>query len=137
MHALLKKISPRGSLTAGTVWLVIALAASFAAAASLLAGRVAREIVVQQHVRRLALETDQLGSDLGQAVAARVGALRALGSQPPGSAMFERLSADFPDLGWIAIADAQGKIVAGDGTLQGSAADQPWFRQGSTNAWIG
>ena len=133
----LKALSPRSSLTAGTVWLVIALAASFAAAASLLAGRVAREIVVQQHVRRLALETDQLGSDLGQAVAARVGALRAVGAQQPGAAMFQRLSADFPDLGWIAVVDADGRIVAGDGTLQGGVADQPWFRRGLNGAWVG
>jgi signal transduction histidine kinase len=134
---VLKALSPRSSLTAGTVWLVIALAASFAAAASLLAGRVAREIVVQQHVRRLALETDQLGSDLGQAVAARSGALRAVGTQRPGAAMFQRLSADFPDLGWIAVADADGHIVAGDGTLKGAVADQPWFQQGSKDAWVG
>jgi signal transduction histidine kinase len=137
MHALLKNLSPRSSLTAGTVWLVVALAASFAAAASLLAGRVAREIVVQQHVRRLALETDQLGSDLGQAVAARLGALRALGALPPGGEMFQRLSADFPDLGWVGVVDADGRVVAGDGTLEGSVADQAWFREGLNGAWVG
>ena len=133
----LKNLSPRSSLTAGTVWLVIALAASFATAASLLAGRVAREIVVQQHMRRLALETDQLGSDLGQAVAARVGALRAVGTQQPGEQMFQRLTADFPDLGWIAVADAEGHILAGDGSLEGSIADQPWFHQALGGAWLG
>jgi signal transduction histidine kinase len=137
MHLLFKNFSPRSSLTAGTVWLVIALATSFAAAASLLAGRVAREIVVQQHIRRLALETDQLGSDLGQAVAARVGALRAVGALKPGGGIFERLSADFPDLGWIAVADAAGHIVASDGTLAGGVAEQPWFRHGLSGTWVG
>jgi len=75
--ALLRSLDPRHSLVAGIIWLVIALAASFAIAASVWVGGVAREIVLQQHVRRLALETDQLGSDLGQAVTARLQALRA------------------------------------------------------------
>jgi signal transduction histidine kinase len=134
---LISKLSPRSSLTAGAVWLVIALAASFAVAASLLAGRVAREIVVQQHVRRLALETDQLGSDLGQAVAARIGAVRAVGAQQPNAAMFQRLSADFPDLGWIGIADADGNVLAGDGSLTGTVGSEPWFRQGLSGVWVG
>ena len=55
--ARLRNMDPRRSLVAGIIWLMIALAASFAAAASFWAGRAAREIVVQQHVRRLALET--------------------------------------------------------------------------------
>src|SRR5271154_1380839 len=75
--AVLRDMDPRRSLVAGIIWLVIALAASFAVAASLWAGRVAREIVVQQHVRRLALETDQLASDVGQAVGVRLDVLRA------------------------------------------------------------
>ena len=137
MRALISKLSPRSSLTAGAVWLVIALAASFAAAASVLAGRVARDIVVQQHVRRLALETDQLGSDLGQAVAARLGALRAMGALPPGATLYQRLNADFPDLSWMAVADSEGRIVAGDGSLVGSVSNQPWFRQGIAHVWIG
>src|SRR5476649_1514734 len=76
---LLRDLNPRHSLVAGIIWLMVALAASFAIAASIWAGRVAREIVVQQHVRRLVLETDQLGSDLGQAVSMRLEAIRALG----------------------------------------------------------
>lgn len=132
-----RNLGPRSSLTAGAVWLVIALAASFAVAASLLAGRVAREIVVQQHMRRLALETDQLGSDLGQAVAARIGAVRAMGATQPASAMFQRLGAAFPDLGWMGIADADGKVLAGDGSLGPSVSAEPWFRQGLGGVWLG
>jgi signal transduction histidine kinase len=132
-----RNFSPRSSLTAGAVWLVIALAASFAAAASLLAGRVARQIVVQQHMRRLALETDQLGSDLGQAVAARIGAVRAVGSLQPGSMMFERLCAAFPDLGWMGIADADGKVLAGDGSLGPSVSADTWFHHGLAGVWLG
>ncbi len=133
----IRNLSPRSSLTAGAAWLVIALAASFAIAASLLAGRAAREIVVQQHVRRLALETDQLGSDLGQAVAARIGAVRAAAVQQPGSQLFRRLNADFPDLGWIGLADADGKVLAGDGSLPDSVSAEPWFREGRSGVWVG
>ena len=76
MYALLDRLSPRSSLRAGTVWLVIALAASFAVAASLLAGRAAREIVVQQHVRRLLVETEKLAANVAQSVDAHLDALR-------------------------------------------------------------
>jgi hypothetical protein len=58
----LQGIDPRHSLVARIIWLVVALAASFALAASVWVGGVAREIVVQQHLRRLALESDQLAS---------------------------------------------------------------------------
>src|ERR1700681_784566 len=81
--AQLRNMDPRRSLIAGIIWLMIALEASFAVAASIWAGRVAREIVVQQHVRRLALETDQLASDLGQAVSARLDAARTVRNAMP------------------------------------------------------
>ena len=53
MLGMLRDMDPRHSLIAAIIWLVVALAASFAVAASLWAGNVARDIVVQQHVRRL------------------------------------------------------------------------------------
>jgi signal transduction histidine kinase len=133
----IRNLSPGRSLTAGAVWLVIVLAASFAMAASLLAGRVAREIVVQQHARRLALETDQLGSDFGQAVAARVGAVRAARAQQPSDELFSRLNADFPDFGWIGIADADGRVLAADGSLPVNVSAEPWFRAGIDGVWLG
>jgi len=136
--ARLRNMDPRRSLVAGIIWLMIALAASFAVAASFWAGRVAREIVVQQHVRRLALETDQLASDLGQAVSARLGALRAEDSERP-AGLFERLSAAYPDLGWIALTDINGTVLAADeSTLIGASASQkPWFSRGLEGPWIG
>src|SRR5258708_17459299 len=94
--ARLRNMDPRRSLVAGIIWLMIALAASFAVAASIWAGRVAREIVVQQHVRRLALETDQLASDLGQAVNARLDAVRAQGTSSAPADPFERLVPAYP-----------------------------------------
>ena len=135
---MLQDLDPRHSLVAGIIWLMVALAASFAIAASVWAGSVAREIVVQQHVRRLALETQQLASDLGQAVTARIEAVRSAGALSP-AALFEHLTAAYPDLGWIGVADANGVILAGDHAMgaNGSARLQPWFKQGLSGLWIG
>ena len=79
LRSLLRSISPRRSLVAGAIWLIIALAATFSIAAAVWVGGIARETVFEQHVRRLSLETDQLSSDLGQALAARLDAVRAAG----------------------------------------------------------
>ncbi len=132
-------MDPRRSLVAGIIWLMIALAASFAIAASIWAGRVAREIVVQQHVRRLTLETDQLGSDLGQAVSARLDALRAAGDSGGPAGIFERLTGVHPDLGWIAVADINGTVLAATDNLAVGAgvSREQWFSQGLERPWIG
>jgi signal transduction histidine kinase len=135
---MLQTLDPRRSLVAGIIWLMVALAASFAIAASVWAGSVAREIVVQQHVRRLALETQQLASDLGQAVTARIEAVRSAGALPP-AALYEHLSSAYPDLGWIGAADADGLMVAGDRgmAVNGGAKLLPWFAQARSGLWIG
>ena len=88
-------LDPRRSLVAAISWLVIALAACFALA----------DNIVQQHARRLALETDQLGSDLGQAILARRNAIKAAGaiSASP-QEVFAELQRLYPQLGWIAMA---------------------------------
>src|ERR1700675_3818119 len=70
-------IDPRRSLAAGAMWLIIGLAITFSIAAAVWVGSIARRDVFEQHVPRLSLETDQLSSELGQAIAARLGALRA------------------------------------------------------------
>src|ERR1700682_4342950 len=137
--AQLRNMDPRRSLVAGIIWLMIALAASFAVAASIWAGRVAREIVVQQHMRRLALETDQLAADFGQALSARLGALRAAGPSARPADLFERLVAAYPDLGWIAAADTDGTVLAAneDVVTGSSAARKPWFSRGLAGPWLG
>ncbi|MGA2840582.1 MAG: histidine kinase [Steroidobacteraceae bacterium] len=140
--ALFRRIDPRRSLVAGIIWLVVGLAASFALIASIWVGRVAREIVVQQHVRRLALETDQLGSDLEQAVYARLQALRSLrprGGSVADAATFDRLRGGFADLDWITLASVDGVVVASDGTIAAGASvrEARWFRVGLKDPWIG
>ena len=142
-------IDPRRSLGAGVMWLIIGLALTFAIAAAAWVGSIARQNVLQQHVRRLSLETDQLGSDVSQAVASRLGALRAIGpilraaqgSNSPGGlgAVFEELRSAYPQLGWIAIADSGGVVVSAAGALQkgGRVAADAWFSGGLQGPWLG
>ena len=136
-NRMLREFDPRHSLAGGIIWLMVALAASFAVAASVWAGSVAREIVVQQHVRRLALETQQLASDLGQAISARIEAVRSAGALPP-EQLFARLRNSYPGLGWIAVTDATGAVVAGNAAVGTKGAKpKPWLSQGASGLWIG
>jgi signal transduction histidine kinase len=119
------------------MWLIIALAAAFSAAATLWVGRIARENVLQQHFRRLSLETEQLGSDLSQALSVRLDAVRAAA---PGrlSSLYQELARAYPQLGWIAIADASGSIVASATLNPGdSVRSSAWFRAGMQGPWLG
>jgi hypothetical protein len=135
----LREMDPRRSLVAGIIWLMIALAASFALAASLWAGRVARKIVLQQHVRRLELETGQLASDLGQALNARLEALRGAPNPDDAPALYRHLLAAYPDLGWIGVCSGDGTVqAAADGLTVGRRVNQEaWFSAGLTGPWIG
>lgn len=139
LKSIVRGVDPRRSLVAGLIWLVVALAAAFASTASWWVGRVAREIVVQQHMRRLVLETDQLGSDLGQSVIARLAAARAAGQSPDAAGVFAYLAGNYPELGWIAAADDTGAIVAGDGSipLRSKVEATPWFAEGRLRPWLG
>ena len=102
------------------MWLIIGLAAAFSVAATVWVGSIARENVLEQHVRRLSLETDQLSSDLGQALAARLDAIRAAermlqatdGAEPNSGFkdVFDELVSAYPQLDWIAVADADGEV---------------------------
>jgi signal transduction histidine kinase len=87
----------------------------------------------------LALETGQLASDLGQAVSARLDALRAAGDPVRAADVFERMASAYPDLGWIAVADADGTVLATDTSLAvgSSVRGQPWFSRGLHGPWIG
>src|SRR5271154_2188745 len=125
---LLWIIDPRRSLVTGAVWLIIALAVTFSVAAAIWVGAIARQNLLEQHVRRLSLETDQLSSDVGQAIDARLAAVRAAarilrengvgGRQRDLKDIFDELSTAYPQLDWIAIADSHGIVVDGLGALQ-------------------
>jgi len=129
VRSTLSQLDPRRSLGAAAVWLIIALAVSFSIAAAIWVGSIARRNVLEQHVRRLSLETDQLSTELSQALAARLDAVRsaramsrATGRGPNDlRSVFEYLVASYPRLDWIAIADAQGIIVASNGAPMAGA----------------
>jgi signal transduction histidine kinase len=146
--SVLASLDPRRSLAASAMWLIIALTVTFSIAAAVWVGRIASENVLQQHVRRLSLETDQLSSDLGQALAARLDAVRAAGpilraAHAPGPSslgeVFEQLLAAYPQLEWIAIADSSGGVVASNGAYRAgdNVATSPWFALGFQGPWLG
>ena len=146
---LLWIIDPRRSLVTGAVWLIIALACSFSIAAAIWVGAIARQNLLEQHVRRLSLETDQLSSDVGQAIDERLAAVRVaariLSETGPGGRrrdlkdVFGELSTTYSQLDWIAIADSHGILLEALGSMQnGSAVDaSPWFRGALQGPWLG
>ncbi len=146
---LLRMIDPRRSLATGAVWLIIGLAVTFSIAAAIWVGAIARQNLLEQHVRRLSLETDQLSSDVGQAIDARLAAVRSAarilreigeGGRPLDlNDVFNELSMAYPHLEWIAIADLRGAVVGAVGALRNSrtVAATPWFRAGLEGPWLG
>jgi signal transduction histidine kinase len=148
-QALLQRIDPRRSLIAGAIYLVCVLGIAFSTAAAIWVGGIARENVLEQHVRRLSLETDQLSSDLSEALAARIGAMNTarilLGRNELADTTlelgrsYEELVSAYPQLDWVAIADATGTIVRSNGSLrEGSRVDHSqWFVAGLKAPWVG
>src|ERR1700686_4188169 len=148
LRSLFRNIDPRRSLVASAIWLIVALAVTFSIAAAVWVGSIARVNVLQQHIRRLALETDQLSSDLSQALSARLDAVRAAGPLLRAAnavghdglgGVFDELVAVYPRFGWVAIADANGYIVRSNGALhQGdNVSSRPWFADGLHGPFLG
>jgi signal transduction histidine kinase len=143
----LRRADPRRSLGAGAVWLIIALAATFSISAAAWVGSIARKNVLEQHVRRLLLETDQLSSDLGQAVAARLDALNATGrilearnGRHAGlREVLDELVAAYPELDWIGAASPDGTLQAAHAGLDRGTAPSaaPWVALGLKGPWLG
>lgn len=147
-QAALRALDPRRSLAAGAMWLIIGLAATFSIAAAVWVGGIARANLSEQHIRRLSLETDQLSSDLGQALVGRLDAIRAAARilQATGAGesrslreVFTELTGAYPQFNWIAAADAHGTVLsARDAGLVGSdARSSPWYERGSQGPWLG
>src|SRR5271165_1911883 len=148
-RTLLSVIDPRRSLVTSAVWLIIALVATFSIAAAVWVGSIARQTVFEQHVRRLSLETEQLSSDLGQALAARLDAVRASGrilravsvADRPNrlNDVFDELLTAYPQLDWIAITDSNGVVIGTNRALQKgiNVGATQWFSTGLKGPWLG
>jgi signal transduction histidine kinase len=148
LRPVLRNIDPRRSLVASAIWLIIALTVTFSIAAAVWVGSIARVNVLQQHIRRLALETDQLSSDLSQSLSARLDAVRAAGpllraANARGDdglgGVFDELVSVYPRFGWVAIADADGRIVRSNGAFRpgDNVSSRPWFAKGLHGPWLG
>jgi signal transduction histidine kinase len=149
LQALFRRIDPRRSLIAGAIYLICVLAIAFSTAAAIWVGGIARENVLEQHVRRLSLETDQLSSHLSEAIAARVGALNTarilLGRSDRGDTAldlgrsYEELVSAYPQLDWVAIADVTGTVVRSDGSVRVGVRveTRQWFTAGLKGPWVG
>jgi signal transduction histidine kinase len=147
LRSLLHTLDPRRSLATAAMWLIIGLSLAFSVAAGIWVGRIARANVLEQHIRRLALETDQLSSDLGQAVAGRLDAIRAAerilrAAGDAGAkglpAVFDELGSAYPQYDWMAIADVDGRLIAArDGAPAGTVSNTNWFTGGLRGAWLG
>jgi signal transduction histidine kinase len=148
-QAAMRSLDPRRSLAAGAMWLIIGLAAAFSIAAAVWVGGIARANLSEQHIRRLSLETDQLSSDLGQALAGRLDAIRAAGhilqtAMPPQRRgelreVFSELTLAYPQFDWIAVADLHGIVLsATDARLTGiDLGSSDWYVGGSKGPWLG
>jgi signal transduction histidine kinase len=148
-RAVMGSLDPRRSLAAGAMWLIIGLAAAFSIAAAVWVGGIARANLSEQHIRRLSLETDQLSSDLGQALAGRLDAIRAAGhilqtAMPPERRgglreVFSELTLAYPQFDWIAVADVHGIVLsATDARLTGiELGSRDWYVGGAKGPWLG
>jgi hypothetical protein len=85
LRGALSELDPRRSFGAAAMWLIIALAVTFSLAAAIWVGSIARRNVLEQHVRRLSLETDQFSAEFGQILAARLDAVRSEPARGPAS----------------------------------------------------
>lgn len=145
-NSLLKIFNPRRSQAAGALWLIAALSVSYAIGAAVWVGRIARDNVVEQHARRLALETDQLSSDLSQAVVARLGAIRAMEGMLAAvdidhrlDSSYRQLSTAYPRLQWTLVATLTGKVVRADvvSLIGADISQQQWFQAALKAPWVG
>ena len=140
-------VDPRRSQAAGVWWLIAALSVTFAIGAASWVGEIARDNVVEQHARRLALETDQLSSDLSQAIAARLGAIRVMEGMlgeagDPDRRLetaFGQLASAYPRFDWMLVATPAGKVIRSEQKPEAgqNVAGQAWFIAALDSPWIG
>ncbi len=148
------RLDPRRSLAAALGWTLVALFCLGAPLASLVVGRLATERVQVQTGALYQQYALQVSNALDGNLYDRLQWLQAMAdSIPDGSAaggtardqsarlqvLLARWQGSLPEFAWLAIADADGRIVAstdpGEAGLDASASS--WFNEGRAHGWIG
>ncbi|MES2185694.1 MAG: histidine kinase [Pseudomonadota bacterium] len=147
--SLFKALDPRRSLATSIGWLVVVLSLGLAALAGFWEGELARDSLLEQRAERAANAAEQWSSGLDAALAQRRQPLRTAAAMVPKAvlvadaprlaAVFRDLQAGYPELVWIGLATADGRMLASTPAPSAgeSVVDQTWFRQGLLRPWIG
>lgn len=150
VNRLLDRISPRRSLAAAIGWTLAVLFFAGAYLASVWVGNLARKrledqtgALYQQYALQVSNALDSSLYDRLQLLRAMadVFATRVVGHEGPARqrALLERWQSSLPELGWVAFADADGKVIAATGGRgEGERVDRsPFFTEGTKAPWIG
>jgi PAS domain S-box-containing protein len=142
-------LNPRRSLRARFALVLGGSGLAFALLTALVVDRYQREQLIDSHGQAMRREAVLMSRGLNLALQERLQLLRdaaatpilASGLMDPGDArlLLETLRSQHPALAWLAITDAQGRIVVATGALlEGSnLAGQPVFDQAMQQPWIG
>jgi signal transduction histidine kinase len=149
MSHLLERLSPRRSLAAAVGWTIVVLFVAGAYLASLWAGSLARKRLEDQTGALYHQYALQVSNALDSSLYDRLQWLRAMAdvfatsaaTEGPARqrALLDRWKASLPELGWVAYAERDGRIVAAASpALQGGrVGERRWFVEGAKQAWIG
>jgi len=146
---LLSSLDPRRRLGSKVGWLVACLSLAFALVAALWLGSLARQGLVQQHCRQLAIDAGQVANALDQELGNRLQSVKTIaailgtsgGFRAPNTiaAVLSDLGSTDPELGWVGFADRSGRVLATShaGAKDFFVVDRPWFVRGLQGPWIG
>lgn len=148
IHALLRHLNPRHSLSAAIGWLILGLALTLALVAAALVGQIVRDGLIQQRSLRLTSAADHIAAEFDLDLSLRLqsvsisAAMLSNDIRSNDHARLQRVLADvrrsFPDIVWISAADADGQIIASTdaAVIGGNVYQYTWFSQGFIVAWI-
>ncbi|APW40949.1 hypothetical protein RD110_25120 [Rhodoferax koreense] len=144
---------PRRSFATSIGWLISLLLIGLAGMTGWWEGDLARDSLLEQRSERAANAAQQWSSGLDAALAQRRQPLRTAAAMVPRallrqdaerlSVVFGDLQAGYPELAWIGLADATGRLLTSTSTAPasdappGDVAGRAWFREGLHGAWIG
>jgi len=146
---LLQRLDPRRSLAAALGWTLVALFCVGAPLASLLVGSLATDRVQLQTGALYQQYALQVSNALDGNLYDRLQWLRAMADavasgtereQPARlRALLERWKASLPELEWVAVANAEGTVIAatGSATEGERIGARAWFAEGRQRGWIG